>query len=68
MRPGGHQERRRYGGSMNHLADDAILFWDRFEGRWPARSEFHIRAAREFAIAEAAPDWPKSIHAICGNH
>ena len=36
---------------------DAILFWDRFEGRWLRGSEFHLsRAARESAIAEAAPE------------
>jgi len=47
---------------------DAILFWDRFEGRWLRGTEFHYPERPEnLPVLRPLENWSKSNPAICGN-
>ncbi|WP_347335961.1 thermonuclease family protein [Bradyrhizobium murdochi] len=47
---------------------DAILFWERFEGRWLRGTEFHYPERPEnLPSLKPLENWPNSIRAICDN-
>jgi hypothetical protein len=47
---------------------DAILFWDRFDGRWLRGTEFHYpERPADLPSMKLPENWPKSIRARRGD-